>query len=269
MPEEKTVVRKEGDSGNTECIDISCAKCPIVEKICRIENGKGPKWCPTKTRQEVLARGVEEYNAPEIKEFARLASVQEGACYAHRDAKPFVMIPTKSRVEELIEFSQRMGYKRLGMAFCGGLTHEAAILSEILEKHGFEVVTVSCKVGGIPKEKIGVKDEEKIRVGKFETMCNPIMQAKILNEAKTDFNVMLGLCIGHDSLFLKYIEGLTTVFAVKDRVTGHNPMAALYTSRSYYQRLMKMEFGSAEEMKSRLVSEKKPVSAVTKQVPRR
>lgn len=149
-----------------------------------------------------------------------------------------------------------MGYKKLGMAFCGGLTHEASILSEILEKHGFEVVAVSCKVGGVPKERIGVRDEEKIRIGEFEPMCNPITQAKILNQAKTDFNVMLGLCIGHDSLFLKYIEGLTTVFAVKDRVTGHNPMAALYTSRSYYQRLKKMEFGSAEEMKSRLVSER-------------
>ena len=80
------------------------------------------------------------------------------------------------------------------------------------------------------------------------------MQAKILNQAKIDFNIMLGLCIGHDSLFLKYIEGFTTVFAVKDRVTGHNPMIALYTSRSYYQRLMKMEYGSDEEMKSRLVS---------------
>ena len=141
-------------------------------------------------------------------------------------------------MEELIEFSQRMGYKRLGLAFCGGLTHEAAILAEILEKHGFEIVSVSCKVGGVSKERIGVKDEEKIRIGEFESMCNPITQAKILNQAKTDFNIMLGLCIGHDSLFLKFVEGLTTVFAVKDRVTGHNPLATLYTLRSYYQRLM-------------------------------
>lgn len=74
-------------------------------------------------------------------------------------------------------------------------------------------------------------------------------------QAGTHFNIMLGLCIGHDSLFLKFVEGLTTVFAVKDRVTGHNPIAALYTSKSYYQRLMKLEFGSAEEMKTRLVSD--------------
>jgi uncharacterized metal-binding protein len=220
-----------------------------------LEKGKGPAWCPTKKESESLEEALEEYDDPELKEFARLASVQEGSCYAFREAKPFVMIPTKSRVEELIEFSRRMGYKKLGMAFCGGLTHEASILSEILEKHGFKVVAVSCKVGGIPKERIGIKDEEKIKIGEFEPMCNPITQAKILNQSRTEFNIMLGLCIGHDSLFLKYIEGLTTVFAVKDRVTGHNPMAALYTSRSYYQRLMKMEYGSPEEMKSRLVAE--------------
>ena len=82
-----------------------------------------------------------------------------------------------------------------------------------------------------------MKDEEKIRIGEFESMCNPIAQAKIVNQAKTDFNILLGLCVGHDSLFLKYVEGLTTVFAVKDRVTVHNPVAVLYNSDGYYQRL--------------------------------
>ena len=220
-------------------IYCNCTKCEIIEKICRVEDGKGPAWCPTKKETATLKEALGEYDAPGVREFARTASVQEGACYAFRDVKPYVMVPTKTRVEELIEFSKRMGYKKLGMAFCGGLTHEASILSEILEKHGFEVIAASCKVGGIPKERIGVKDEEKIRIGEFEPMCNPITQAKILNQAKTDFNIMLGLCIGHDSLFLKYIEGLTTVFAVKDRVTGHNPMAALYTSHTYYERLVK------------------------------
>lgn len=236
-------------------IECHCAKCTVVEKICRLEKGRGPSFCPTRKEDLALREALERYDDPEIKEFARMASIQEGSCYLHRNAKPFVMIPTKSRIEELIEFSQRMGYKRLGLAFCGGLTLEASILSEILEKHGFEIISVSCKVGGIPKERIGVKDEEKIQIGKFESMCNPIAQAKILNRAKTDFNIMLGLCIGHDSLFLKFVEGLTTVFAVKDRVTGHNPIATLYTSRSYYQRLMKMEFGSPEEMKGRFAPE--------------
>jgi len=219
--------------------NYDCSRCPMVEKICRSKNGKGPKECPTKSEKKVLSSAMKEYQRTDIREFARVASVQEGSCYIFRDAEPFVMIPTKSRVEELIEFSQRMKYKRLGMAFCSGLASEASILSKILESHGFEVVTVACKVGGIPKETIRIKDSEKVRIGKFETMCNPITQAKILNRAKTDFNIVLGLCVGHDSLFLKYVKGLTTVFAVKDRVTGHNPLAALYTAGSYYQKLIK------------------------------
>lgn len=235
---------------------IDCTACPIIEKICRLQKGKAPKWCPTIKKEKIIRSALEEYKNPEIKEFARQASIQEGACYIKREIKPFVAIPTKTRVEELIEFSKRMGYKKLGLAFCGGLTHEASILSEILEKNGFDVVAVSCKVGGIPKEKIGVKDVEKVKIGGYETMCNPIAQAKILNNAKPDFNIMLGLCIGHDSLFLKYIKGLTTVFAVKDRVTGHNPMVPLYLSRSYYRRLLRVESGSMEEMKIRLISER-------------
>ncbi|MCX8116765.1 MAG: DUF1847 domain-containing protein [Desulfobacterota bacterium] len=218
---------------------FNCAKCAIVEKICRLERGRGPSSCPTRKGGEALNEALKRYDDAGIKEFARMASVQEGACYTQREARPFVMIPTKSRIEELIEFSKRMGYRRLGLAFCGGLSLEASILTEILESHDFEVVAVSCKVGGVPKERIGIKEEEKIRIGEFEAMCNPIAQAMLLNESKTDFNIMLGLCLGHDSLFLKFIEGLTTVFAVKDRVTGHNPLAALYTSRSYYQRLLK------------------------------
>ncbi len=152
------------DMNDTVEIHCDCTKCVIAEKICRLENGKGPAWCPTKKENESLKEALEEYGDEDVKEFARMASVQEGSCYTRRDAKPFVMIPTKSRLEELIEFSKRMGYKRLGMAFCGGLTYEASLLSEVLEKQGFEVVAVSCKVGGVPKERIGVKDDD---VGKM------------------------------------------------------------------------------------------------------
>jgi uncharacterized metal-binding protein len=39
--------------------------------------------------------------------------------------------------------------------------------------------------------------------------------------------------------FFKYAQAPTTVLAVKDRVTGHNPLAAVYLSDSYYQRIKK------------------------------
>jgi uncharacterized metal-binding protein len=66
-------------------------------------------------------------------------------------------------------------------------------------------------------------------------MCNPIGQAKFLNKAKTDLNILLGLCVGHDSLFIKYSEAPITVFAAKDRVLAHNPLSAIYQSESYYK----------------------------------
>ena len=45
--------------------------------------------------------------------------------------------------------------------------------------------------------------------------------------------------MGHDSLFFKYAEAPNTVLAVKYRVTGHNPLAAIYTLQSYYQKINK------------------------------
>ena len=217
--------------------EFNCARCAVTEKICQSEGGAGPAWCPTKKGRGAIEAALKDYDDPPVREFARVASVQEGACYANRERKPYVPFPTKTRVEETIEFSRRMGFHRLGLVFCTGVREEARVLADILEGHGFEVVGVACKVGGVPKERIGVKDEEKVRIGEFESMCNPIAQARLMNQAKTDFNILMGLCVGHDSLFLKYVEGLTTVFAVKDRVTGHNPMAALYTSNHYYRRL--------------------------------
>jgi uncharacterized metal-binding protein len=73
-------------------------------------------------------------------------------------------------------------------------------------------------------------------------MCSPIAQAMILNGEKTDFNILVGLCVGHDSLFLKYAEAFSTVLVAKDHVLGHNPSAALYTAESYYSRLMRKDF---------------------------
>ena len=99
------------------------------------------------------------------------------------------------------------------------------------------MVSAICKVGRAPKEVLGLDENERIDVGKFETMCNPILQAQLLNSEETEFNVLLGLCVGHDSLFFKYAEAPCTVLAVKDRVTGHSPLAAVYTLDSYYRAL--------------------------------
>jgi len=217
----------------------SCASCEIIapKKICFSSEGVGSKGCPTLLNKNTLTEAVKQYEDPQTKEFARQASIQEGECYANRHQRPYVLQPTKTRIVEICEFAHKMGYKRLGLAFCIGLAKEAKVVERVFKTYGFEVVSVICKAGRIPKEKIGVRDAEKIFQGTDEAMCNPIYQAKILNQAKTEFNVLLGLCVGHDSLFFKYAKALTTVLAVKDRVTGHNPLAAIYLSDSYYRKI--------------------------------
>jgi uncharacterized metal-binding protein len=217
----------------------ACASCGHegVKKVCVDEDGLSSKGCPTIAYENVFSEADKEYDRLEIREFARQASRQEADCYANRHQRPYVMQPTKTRIVEIYEFAEKMKYQRLGLAFCLGLAREAGIVEQILKDRGFEVVSVLCKAGRTSKDRIGIVDADKIYRGTDESMCNPIFQAKLLNHEKTELNILLGLCVGHDSIFFKYAEAPTTVLAVKDRVTGHNPLAAIYLSDSYYRKI--------------------------------
>jgi len=219
----------------------NCAKCPT--RVCepqikaddKLPIDEAPNFCPMLNMTDTIQKAMGAYDNTDTLEFARQASIQEFECY---EQTPEGRRTKNPRILELIEFSKKCGYKKLGLAFCAGLSAEASTLTEILENHGFEVVSVRCKVGAIPKEKINIKPEQKIAgPARWESMCNPISQAEIMNTEKVDFAIMLGLCLGHDTLFIKHCRVPMTVIAVKDRVTGHNPLAALYTINSYYKRL--------------------------------
>jgi uncharacterized metal-binding protein len=217
----------------------NCARCVKGDCSPRIKASETPQkdrlaaFCPMKNAPGVIEKAVAEYDNPEVREFARQASKQEFECY---ERIPGGLRPKNPRILELIQFSRKCGYKKLGLAFCVGLQNEARALTDILENNGFEVVSVCCKVGAVAKENIGIKPEEKMAGAEnWESMCNPIAQAEILNSEKVDLAVMLGLCIGHDTLFIRYCQRPMTVIAVKDRVTGHNPLAPLYTSSTYYR----------------------------------
>lgn len=45
-------------------------------------------------------------------------------------------------------------------------------------------------------------------------------------------SAVVGLCVGHDSLFIKFSEAPVTVLIAKDRVLAHNPVGALYCARA-------------------------------------
>lgn len=219
-----------------------CASCaiPKKDKFCLNPEGTAPKFCCTKLYKDTLEESAKKYTEdPELRKFAQEAWRQEAACYTESIFGGGKTMPVKPRILEIIEFCQRMGYKKLGLAFCGGLDKEANMLIKILESHDFQVVSTVCKSGGFDKCEFGLSGEEKIKKNQFEPICNPIGQAMICNEEKTDFNLVLGLCVGHDSLFLKYSDAMCTIVAAKDRLMGHNPLAALYTGHMYYSYLEK------------------------------
>ena len=176
-----------------------------------------PQNCPTKNENTKLKDILKYY---EEEENYNIAKASAEVVMDNYGGKP--------RVKEIIDFCKQMKYKKLGLAFCVGLAKEANIFIQILKKNGFEVESVICKIGSVNREKIGIKDCNV-------PMCNPIAQAKFLNEEKTEFNIVLGLCVGHDTLFFKYSEAPVTVLAVKDRALAHNPLGAIYLADSYFK----------------------------------
>jgi len=215
-------------------MDGKCSRCGFEDRFCEDKvHGRAPESCCTKLYEDALKQADSLYEGETLR-FAAEAARQEADCYEPLPGGGFR--PVNPRIKETMDFCRRMGYKRIGLAFCVGLMKEGRMLGKLLEDNGFEVVSASCKVGGVSKSRLGLSEEEQIEPG-FEPMCNPIGQAMIMNEAKTDFNLALGLCVGHDSLFLKHCDALCTVIAAKDRVTGHNPLSTLYTSDSYYKYL--------------------------------
>jgi uncharacterized metal-binding protein len=183
---------------------------------------QAPRNCPS--RQPAKDDLLQRYFTDDNELLARNAALVESHGYCQ-----------KTRVEETMDFARRCGYERLGIAFCIGLRTEAAVLARVLAANGFTVDSVVCKNCSFAKELLHIDDADKVTPGSFEAMCNPIGQAYFLEQADTQLNIVLGLCVGHDSLFIKSSHAPVTVLAAKDRVLGHNPLAALYLADGYYR----------------------------------
>ena len=107
----------------------------------------------TEEELKILNGEFKEYEKSDILEFAKQASIQEGEGYGDKELGYEHIKPIKPRILEVVEFSQKMNFKRLGLAFCVGLRKEAGVVGSFFSSKGFEVVSVICKVGRIPKEK--------------------------------------------------------------------------------------------------------------------
>lgn len=206
-----------------------CVRC--AAKACQAREAETalPEHCPMRTAPDLIEEATRQYEEDaELRRLGAAAARTEAAGYG-RD----------TRVEEVMAFARRLGVERIGIAHCVGLRREADIARAIFEAKGYSVSAVCCKVGAVPKETLGLRDDEKVRPGGHESICSPVAQARLLDAAGCGLNVALGLCVGHDSLFFRHSQAPVTVLVAKDRVTGHNPAAALYNARSYYRRLLK------------------------------
>ncbi len=200
-----------------------CVKCTILRCSSKEKNRKVPLSCPTEKYPDLVKETIDIFMLPENQ------VVNKG--WLGLMGK--VMNPEKprekfswTRVDEIIEYAKIRGMKRLGIATCYALMSESGSLSDILERNGFDVVSVSCLCGEVNPQDIGMPGN---------IFCNPIMQAEVLNREKTELNIMIGLCLGHDILFLRYCTAETTPLVVKDRALGHNPVAALYLNQGYFK----------------------------------
>ncbi|MGQ1909275.1 DUF1847 domain-containing protein [Marinifilum sp. RC60d5] len=126
---------------------------------------------------------------------------------------------SSNRIEEIMNFARGIDFERIGVAHCITFSEEARLLKEYFSRY-FDVYTVDCKYGRIPKKDLLGGTGGRI-------LCNPAGQADYLNNKKTDLNISMGLCVGHDMIFSKKSNALVTNLFDKDFTNNNNPAEAI------------------------------------------
>ena len=177
---------------------IQCAHCNVY--ACRAGRiDAAPEGCPM---QSGTFPGFEELYGTEDRrrmayESARIEA--EGYC-------------RWTRIREVLEFSRRMGYERLGIAHCADTAELAARAARFLSSEGIETL-----------------------LSPHPERCDPQGQADFLARSATDLNIICGMCVGHEAIFIRESQAPVTALVARDARLRHNPVAALYTSNSYYR----------------------------------
>ncbi|MGD0081207.1 MAG: DUF1847 domain-containing protein [Methanoregula sp.] len=200
-----------------------CVKCTILRCGSPEKNRKVPASCPTEKYPDLVRETIDKFMLPENQAINQgWLALMNKVVDPEKPREKF----SWTRVDEIIEYAKIRGMKRIGIATCYALMSESRSLSDILERNGFDVVSVSCLCGEVNPQDVGMPGD---------IFCNPIMQAEVLNREKTELNIMVGLCLGHDILFLRHCKAETTPLVVKDRALGHNPVAALYLNQGFFR----------------------------------
>jgi len=182
---------------------MNCTSCD--NKVCR----KQQTSCKRESFNniEVIAEYQEVSNSEIVKAAAELVDSGRAG--------------TLSRMEEIIEFAQTMGYKKLGLAYCYGMEQYANAIETLLVVNGFDVSAVSCSVGGLKQSE--VNDASCIH----KVSCNPLGQADQLNNEEVDLTLVVGICLGHDILLNRSLKMDFTTLVVKDRKFNHAPLQGI------------------------------------------
>ena len=192
---------------------FSCIDCAM--NTCEERDAQHPKFCPTNDfaltdHPQLQQQIADEQNRRIIDAAAYSAHV------GHREKL--------NHLEETIVFARRFGARKIGIAACISLAEEARNAAKVLRAQGFDVVGAICKVGSITFGQLDVPCDER---GPEAVLCNPLYQAQLLNEEATDLNVVIGLCAGHDALFMKHADAPCTVLTAKDFKFDHCSIRAL------------------------------------------
>ncbi len=181
---------------------MHCALCPV--KKCRSDQ----RDC-----YEAAVEHLQRYENDEVAPLHRVATQVEGEHYGQAP-----------RLLEIMLLARQAGFQKLGLAFCIGLAEEARIIERLLAQQ-FAVISACCKISGIGKQTLDLRQIDPDDPG--EVMGNPAGQAALLKQAGTELTIICGLCLGHDAIFSMQPQAPVTTLIAKDRVLGHNPVAAL------------------------------------------
>lgn len=221
---------------------FSCLNCG--KRACELMVDDHPHGCVEGGISAELHKQVHDrYLEPDIHRIYK-ASVRSSA-----------LCPNLTRVEETLEFALGLGARRIGLACCTMLLPEAHTFAKILEEAGFQAFGVACKVEGNRRRDLDVMLDDGME---GPALCNPIMQARLLEQQNTDLNVVVGLCVGHDTLFYQHSAAPVTTLATKDHITGHNACAALWARNTVYRKRIN---ATVEKCRAAIEARKEPAGA--------
>ena len=195
-----------------EAKTIQCHQCKNNECLAQYPQGI-PEYCQAQRFLDLIEESKQQYLEPDADKFhLAAAKVLKRGGYDW------------SRVQQCIEFARELGVKKVGLAVCVGLIREGREFARVLDIAGFQVISIACMVGGLKSQETGIPDEW---VNSLGISCNPLAQAEILNREGTELNFIYGLCVGHDTIFIRHSKAPVTYVVAKDMVTGNNPGAVL------------------------------------------